>query len=456
MAKEKTVYICKNCGYRSIKWLGKCPSCGEWNTLEEQTATAFAAPAPKNQARARSKQTQAQLLSGIRDVSTDRTSTDIAELDRVLGGGVVNGELILLSGDPGIGKSTLALQMAANIAQKATVLYISAEESAEQVKIRANRLNLSGQIYILPQTDLSAAEEALSSLNPQFVIVDSIQTVYLPQINSSPGSITQLKECTERLMHWAKVRGISTPIIGHVTKEGTVAGPKMLEHMVDCVLFFEGERHYQYRILRALKNRFGTTDEIGIFSMADKGLSEVLNPSASFIAERANAASGSAVTALLEGTRPLLVEMQALVIPSFAANPRRTASGVDFNRLLILLAVLEKHAGLRLSNQDVFANTIGGFRIDEPAADMALLAALASAYNNQPLKNDCLILGEVGLSGEVRRINHLKKRLNEGAKLGLKYAIVPKHNLDDISLKDLPLQIIGVETVRDALQVLLQ
>ena len=456
MAKEKTVYICKNCGYRSIKWLGKCPSCGEWNTLEEQTAIAFAAPAPKNQARARSKQTQAQLLSGIRDVSTDRTSTDIAELDRVLGGGVVNGELILLSGDPGIGKSTLALQMAANIAQKATVLYISAEESAEQVKMRANRLDLSGQIYILPQTDLSAAEEALSSLNPQFVIVDSIQTVYLPQINSSPGSITQLKECTERLMHWAKVRGISTLIIGHVTKEGTVAGPKMLEHMVDCVLFFEGERHYQYRILRALKNRFGTTDEIGIFSMAAKGLSEVLNPSASFIAERANAASGSAVTALLEGTRPLLVEMQALVIPSFAANPRRTASGVDFNRLLILLAVLEKHAGLRLSNQDVFANTIGGFRIDEPAADMALLAALASAYNNQPLKNDCLILGEVGLSGEVRRINHLKKRLHEGAKLGLKYAIVPKHNLDDISLKDLPLQIIGVETVKEALQVLLK
>lgn len=456
MAKEKTVYICKNCGYRSIKWLGKCPSCGEWNTLEEQTAIAFAAPAPKNQARARSNQTQAQLLSGIRDVSTDRTSTDIAELDRVLGGGVVNGELILLSGDPGIGKSTLALQMAANIAQKATVLYISAEESAEQVKMRANRLDLSGQIYILPQTDLSAAEEALSSLNPQFVIVDSIQTVYLPQINSSPGSITQLKECTERLMHWAKVRGISTLIIGHVTKEGTVAGPKMLEHMVDCVLFFEGERHYQYRILRALKNRFGTTDEIGIFSMADKGLSEVLNPSASFIAERANAASGSAVTALLEGTRPLLVEMQALVIPSFAANPRRTASGVDFNRLLILLAVLEKHAGLRLSNQDVFANTIGGFRIDEPAADMALLAALASAYNNQPLKNDCLILGEVGLSGEVRRINYLKKRLNEGAKLGLKYAIVPKHNLDDISLKDLPLQIIGVETVKEALQVLLK
>ena len=456
MAKEKTVYICKNCGYRSIKWLGKCPSCGEWNTLEEQTTIAFAAPAPKNQARARSKQTQAQLLSGIRDVSTDRTSTDIAELDRVLGGGVVNGELILLSGDPGIGKSTLALQMAANIAQKATVLYISAEESADQVKMRANRLDLSGQIYILPQTDLSAAEEALSSLNPQFVIVDSIQTVYLPQINSSPGSITQLKECTERLMHWAKVRGISTLIIGHVTKEGTVAGPKMLEHMVDCVLFFEGERHYQYRILRALKNRFGTTDEIGIFSMADKGLSEVLNPSASFIAERANAASGSAVTALLEGTRPLLVEMQALVIPSFAANPRRTASGVDFNRLLILLAVLEKHAGLRLSNQDVFANTIGGFRIDEPAADMALLAALASAYNNQPLKNDCLILGEVGLSGEVRRINHLKKRLHEGAKLGLKYAIVPKHNLDDISLKNLPLQIIGVETVKEALQVLLK
>ena len=456
MAKEKTVYICKNCGYRSIKWLGKCPSCGEWNTLEEQTAIAFAAPAPKTPARARRNQPQAQLLSGIRDVSTDRTSTDIAELDRVLGGGVVNGELILLSGDPGIGKSTLALQMAANIAQKATVLYISAEESAEQVKMRANRLDLSGQIYILPQTDLSAAEEALSSLNPQFVIVDSIQTVYLPQINSSPGSITQLKECTERLMHWAKVRGISTLIIGHVTKEGTVAGPKMLEHMVDCVLFFEGERHYQYRILRALKNRFGTTDEIGIFSMADKGLSEVLNPSASFIAERANAASGSAVTALLEGTRPLLVEMQALVIPSFAANPRRTASGVDFNRLLILLAVLEKHAGLRLSNQDVFANTIGGFRIDEPAADMALLAALASAYNNQPLKNDCLILGEVGLSGEVRRINHLKKRLNEGAKLGLKYAIVPKHNLDDISLKDLPLQIIGVETVKEALQVLLK
>lgn len=454
--KKKLSTSAKIGGYRSIKWLGKCPSCGEWNTLEEQTAIAFAAPAPKNQARARSKQTQAQLLSGIRDVSTDRTSTDIAELDRVLGGGVVNGELILLSGDPGIGKSTLALQMAANIAQKATVLYISAEESAEQVKMRANRLDLSGQIYILPQTDLSAAEEALSSLNPQFVIVDSIQTVYLPQINSSPGSITQLKECTERLMHWAKVRGISTLIIGHVTKEGTVAGPKMLEHMVDCVLFFEGERHYQYRILRALKNRFGTTDEIGIFSMADKGLSEVLNPSASFIAERANAASGSAVTALLEGTRPLLVEMQALVIPSFAANPRRTASGVDFNRLLILLAVLEKHAGLRLSNQDVFANTIGGFRIDEPAADMALLAALASAYNNQPLKNDCLILGEVGLSGEVRRINHLKKRLHEGAKLGLKYAIVPKHNLDDISLKDLPLQIIGVETVKEALQVLLK
>lgn len=456
MAKEKSIYICTNCGYRSIKWLGKCPSCGEWNTLEEKTTVTQSAVAPKNQFRERNDAAQARLLSDIEDVSTSRLSTDIGELDRVLGGGLVNGELILLSGDPGIGKSTLALQMAANIAQKETLLYISAEESAEQVKMRAKRLNLDKQIYILAQTDLSLAEEVLNTVNPQFVVIDSIQTVYLPAVNSSPGSVSQLKECTERLMHWAKVRGITTLIIGHVTKEGTVAGPKMLEHMVDCVLFFEGERHYQYRILRALKNRFGTTDEIGIFSMVENGLEEVLNPSASFLAERAEASSGSAVTAVLEGTRPLLVELQALVIPSFAAIPRRTASGVDFNRLAILLAVLEKHAGLRLSNQDVFANTVGGLRIDEPASDLALLAALTSAYNNLPLKSDCLILGEVGLSGEVRRINHLKKRLNEGAKLGLNYAVVPKRNLDELSSKELPLKTIGVSTVKEALKAVLK
>lgn len=456
MAKEKNIYICSNCGYRSIKWLGKCPSCGEWNTLEEKTTVAQSAVAPKNQSRGRNAAAQARLLSDIEDVSASRLSTNIAELDRVLGGGLVNGELILLSGDPGIGKSTLALQMAANIAKKRTVLYISAEESAEQVKMRAKRLGLDGQIYILAQTDLSSSEEVISSVNPQFIIIDSIQTVYLPQVNSSPGSVSQLKECTERLMHWAKVRGITTLIIGHVTKEGTVAGPKMLEHMVDCVLFFEGERHYQYRILRALKNRFGTTDEIGIFSMAENGLEEVLNPSASFIAERTETSSGSAVTAVLEGTRPLLVELQALVIPSFAAIPRRTASGVDFNRLAILLAVLEKHAGLRLSNQDVFANTVGGLRIDEPAADLALLAALAGAYNNLPLKSDCLIVGEVGLSGEVRRINHLKKRLNEGAKLGLSCAVVPKRNLDELSSKELPLKTIGVSTVKEALKAVLK
>lgn len=461
VAKEKVVYICANCGYRSIKWLGKCPSCGEWNTLKENAVTPSVSAAPKNQARAATTgNIQAQLLSGIADLNETRLSTNIAELDRVLGGGLVHGELILLSGDPGIGKSTLALQMAANIAKKSTVLYISAEESAGQIKMRANRLDLSGQIYILAQTDLTKAEEVLNNLNPDFVIIDSIQTIYLPQVNSSPGSVSQLKECTERLMYWAKGKGITTLIIGHVTKEGTVAGPKMLEHMVDCVLFFEGERHYQYRILRALKNRFGTTDEIGIFSMAENGLEEVVNPSQTFIAERAGESSGSALSAVLEGTRPLLVEIQALVTPSFLANPRRTASGVDFNRLLILLAVLEKHAGLRLSNQDVFANTIGGFRIDEPAADLALLAALASAYNNIPLRNDCLILGEVGLNGEIRRINHVKKRLNEGAKLGLKYAIIPKSNFEELNIKDFNkdfnLEIVGVRTAKEALSALLK
>lgn len=389
MAKEKTVYICKNCGYRSIKWLGKCPSCGEWNTLEEQTAIAFAAPAPKNQARARSKQTQAQLLSGIRDVSTDRTSTDIAELDRVLGGGVVNGELILLSGDPGIGKSTLALQMAANIAQKATVLYISAEESAEQVKMRANRLDLSGQIYILPQTDLSAAEEALSSLNPAIC-----HRRFHPNRLSAADQLLPRKYHPIKRMHRAAHALGESPRDQHPnhrtrhqrrhrrrSKNARAHGRLRLIFRGRTALSIPHFARSQKSFRHNRRNRHFLHGR----QRTERGLKSLRQ----FYRRARQCRLRQRRDCLLEGTRPLLVEMQALVIPSFAANPRRTASGVDFNRLLILLAVLEKHAGLRLSNQDVFANTIGGFRIDEPAADMALLAALASAYNNQPLKNDC-------------------------------------------------------------------
>ena len=456
MSKEKVVYVCDNCGYRTIKWLGKCPACGEWNTLKENNVAPKTAVAEKNLARQRKNgENKALALNTIADLSEERKDSGISELNRVLGGGLVLGELILLSGDPGIGKSTLALQMAAEIAKKETVMYISGEESAGQIKMRATRLGLNSNLYILAQNDLSKAEEELKVIKPALVIVDSIQTVYLPQINSSPGSVTQLKECTERLMFWAKDWDITTVIVGHVTKEGNVAGPKMLEHMVDCVLFFEGERHYQYRTLRALKNRFGSTDEIGIFSMEEDGLKEVLNPSQVFISERSEQAVGSAITASMEGTRPILVEMQALTIPSFYAQPRRTASGVDFNRLLIILAVLEKYAGFKLSNQDVFVNVAGGLKVDEPAVDLALLAALASGYNNQAIAGDWLILGEVGLSGEVRRINHLKKRLNEGAKLGLKRAIVPKSNLDDKNiLNDCPLEIKGVSDISQALKLL--
>ena len=456
MSKDKTIYVCDNCGYRTIKWLGKCPACGEWNTLKENNVAPKTAVAEKNLARSQTKgDNKALTLSSIADLSEERKDSGISELNRVLGGGLVLGELILLSGDPGIGKSTLALQMAAEIAKKERVVYISGEESAGQIKMRAARLGLKGDIYVLAQNDLSKAEEELKALKPSLAIVDSIQTVYLPQVNASPGSVTQLKECTERLMFWAKDWNITTVIVGHVTKEGNVAGPKMLEHMVDCVLFFEGERHYQYRTLRALKNRFGSTDEIGIFAMEEDGLKEVLNPSQVFISERSEQAMGSAITASLEGTRPILVEMQALTIPSFYAQPRRTASGVDFNRLLIILAVLEKYAGLKLSNQDVFVNIAGGLKIDEPAVDLALLVALASGYNNQALDSDWLILGEVGLSGEVRRINHLKKRLNEGAKLGLKKAVVPKSNLEDKNiLNDCPLKLYGVSNIAQTLKIL--
>jgi DNA repair protein RadA/Sms len=452
MPRASTVYRCQQCGFASAK-PGTCPDCkrstGELVPLVEERG----GPAPSGRRRSAPAGTRPVPLAEVALEHGDRTLTGIAELDRVLGGGVVRGSLVLIGGDPGIGKSTLLLQAARAMARVAPpVLYVSAEESAAQVKMRADRLGVAGDGLLLwAEDDLSAVQGELDTIKPRALVVDSIQTVFLPDVESAPGSVAQVRECGARLMTLAKGLGIATFLVGHVTKEGALAGPRVLEHLVDTVLYFEGEQHHAYRVLRAVKNRFGSTNEIGVFEMAGGGLIEVPNPSGFFLAERPVDAPGSVIVSALEGTRPLLLELQALVARASFGTPRRTVLGADYNRVCVLLAVLEKRAGLPIGNQDVFVNVAGGGRVVEPAADLGIVIAAASSYLERPVPGDVLILGEVGLTGEVRAVTGVETRLRAAAHLGFKSAIVPRSNADGA----LPLPVRGVATVSDALAALL-
>jgi DNA repair protein RadA/Sms len=452
-SRDASVHRCQQCGFASPK-PGTCPDCkratGELLALVEEH------PAPARRARrAPTPQSRPQPLRAITLERGDRVETGVGELDRVLGGGVVRGSLVLIGGDPGIGKSTLLLQAARALARVAPpVLYVSAEESAAQVKMRADRLGIGAEGLLLwAETDLAAVQAALDDVKPRVLIVDSIQTVFLPELESAPGSVAQVRECGGRLMTLAKGLGIATFLAGHVTKEGSLAGPRVLEHLVDTVLYFEGESHHAYRILRAVKNRFGSTNEIGVFEMGERGLAEVKNPSGFFLAERPTGAAGSVIVSSLEGTRPLLLELQALVARASFGTPRRTVLGADYNRVCLLLAVLEKVAGMPLASQDVFVNVAGGGRVTEPAADLGIVIATASSYLDRPVPGDVLVLGEVGLTGEVRAVSGIEMRLKEAAALGFRRAVVPRSNVGDRAR--LPLDARGVATVSDALEALL-
>lgn len=431
--------------------MGKCPGCGSWNSLiEEIVKPNTFQPSTKGTARP-------VLLTQVESGKYSRTLTKLSELDRVLGGGLVPGSLILLGGDPGIGKSTLLLQMAANLAQQEyRLLYISGEESAEQIKMRAERLEIeSGNLYLLPETDLEVIESCISDVNPHLVIIDSIQTIYNPQMTSAPGSVAQVRDCSARFLQIAKQNKITILLVGHVTKDGNLAGPRVLEHMVDTVLYLEGERHHAFRILRGVKNRFGSTNEIGVFEMREQGLVEVLNPSEMFLAERPIGVTGSVVVPCIEGTRPILLELQSLVSPTSFGNPRRLTTGLDLNRLLLMVAVMEKKLGFVLGNQDVYLNIAGGVRIDEPATDLGICMAIASSIRNQVFPSDLLVVGEVGLTGEVRAVSQIEKRLQEAAKFGFKRCLIPDNNLKYLNNK-MPIEIIGVRTVEEALQIALK
>ncbi|EJD65737.1 DNA repair protein RadA [Bacillus sp. 916] len=453
MAKSKTKFICHSCGYESAKWMGKCPGCGAWNTMVEETIKK--APANRRAAFSHSVQT-VQKPSPITSIETSeepRVQTKLEEFNRVLGGGVVKGSLVLIGGDPGIGKSTLLLQVSAQLADTAgSVLYISGEESVKQTKLRADRLGINSQmLHVLSETDMEYISSAIQEMKPAFVVVDSIQTVYQSDITSAPGSVSQVRECTAELMKIAKTNGIPIFIVGHVTKEGSIAGPRLLEHMVDTVLYFEGERHHTFRILRAVKNRFGSTNEMGIFEMREEGLTEVLNPSEIFLEERSAGASGSSIVASMEGTRPILVEIQALISPTSFGNPRRMATGIDHNRVSLIMAVLEKRGGLLLQNQDAYLKVAGGVKLDEPAIDLAVAVSIASSFRDTPPNPADCFIGEVGLTGEVRRVSRIEQRVKEAAKLGFKRMIIPEANADGWTIPK-GIEVVGVANVAEALR----
>lgn len=455
MAKKKTKFVCQECGYESTKWMGRCPSCQSWNSMVEEWIDSASNKTKGFVTGVSSKDSKPQSITTIERELEERISTSMVELNRVLGGGIVPGSLVLVGGDPGIGKSTLLLQLSAKLARnKYKVLYISGEESIKQTKLRADRLGVAAEeLYVLAETDLDYIEKAIKDISPTLVIIDSIQTVYQQEIMSAPGSVSQVRECTAAFMKIAKTNGIAIFIVGHVTKQGSIAGPKLLEHMVDSVLYFEGERHHTYRILRAVKNRFGSTNEIGIFEMKEEGLEEVLNPSEIFLEERTEGTAGSTVVAAMEGTRPVLVEIQALVSPTSFGNPRRMATGIDHNRVSLLMAVLEKRVGLLLQSQDAYLNVAGGVRLDEPAIDLAIAISIASSFRNQPTNPTDVVIGEVGLTGEVRRVSRIDQRVNEAAKLGFKRAIVPQKNLGGWTVPN-NIQVMGVNTLEEAIDVL--
>lgn len=452
--KNKTLFYCTDCGNELPKWQGQCPACGAWNTIVEQPA------APKTSVSKRSGgsmrlSTKAQKLSEITITDETRFLTGMNELDRVLGGGAVKGSLVLIGGAPGIGKSTLMLQICNELCKKCTVLYASGEESPRQIKLRAERLGVFGDsLYLLAETDLEDVIEAVHTNKPDILIVDSIQTMSLGSSDTTPGSISQVKQCTTALMNLAKSEDVTIFVIGHINKEGSIAGPKVLEHMVDCVLYFEGDQHVAFRILRAAKNRFGATNEIGVFEMLDRGLKEIPNPSEMLLASRPENAPGNCVTCIMEGNRPVLAEIQALIAPSSFSNPRRTSNGLDYSRAMLLLAVLEKRGGLLLGNCDAYINVIGGLYIDEPAADLAAVLALASSFRDRPLPYDMAAIGEVGLTGELRSVNAANQRLSEIHRLGFKKAIVPAAIMTKTTHID-GLQLIPVKNIREALATIL-
>ena len=449
MAKAKTVFVCSSCGYESAKWLGKCPACNEWNSFyEEKISSTVSSNNPSN----RPKNAVPRKLKEVEGISEVRTSTGIGELDRVLGGGLVKGSLVLVGGEPGIGKSTLILQLCDKIKGEGKVLYVSGEESAEQVKIRADRLGINNDdIMFLGETDIDAIQDAILSINPKLVIIDSIQTMYSAEITSAAGTVSQVREITARIMRISKGHRITTIIIGHVTKDGNIAGPRVLEHMVDTVLYLEGERYFSYRVLRSVKNRFGSTNEIGMFEMRNEGMVQIKNPSQILISDRSDNPPGSIIVASMEGTRPLLIELQALTTPSVYGLPRRAANGIDYNRLTMLIAVLEKKASMPLGSQDVYLNVVSGIRLVEPAVDLGTVLAIASSFRNISIPNDVVAIGEVGLTGEIRSVNMIEKRIKEIEKMGFKKCIIPENN-KKLLKEDYKIDIIGVRTINEALQ----
>jgi DNA repair protein RadA/Sms len=448
--RAKAIYVCQQCGAQSLKWVGRCPDCGEWNSMVETVESRDTSP--PSSIRPRGKP---QRLSDVPSEGFQRMPVPMAEFSRVLGGGIVPGSVVLIAGDPGIGKSTLLLQVAALVSGSVgKVLYVSGEESAPQIKSRSQRLGVSAeQVYLVTETDVDLIVDHVHELRPQLVVVDSIQTISAPELSSSAGNISQVRESAARLTEVAKGEGVPVFLVGHVTKEGSIAGPRVLEHMVDAVLYLEGERFHAYRLLRSVKNRFGSTDEIGVFEMSGQGMLEVTNPSEAFLSERSDG-TGSAIAVTLEGTRPLLVEIQALTSTTSFGLPRRTANGIDFNRLLLLAAVLSKRVGLRLHDQDIFVNVVGGLRINEPAADLSVALAIASSYRDVPVAQDLAVMGEIGLSGELRSISQPTKRLNEAARLGFTRCLLPR----SVRLsRDRPpgVEVVRAGSLREALDVAL-
>ena len=461
MAKAKSVFVCSECGYEAPKWMGRCPSCGSWNTFYEEKLEATSSSGNVVKLRESEKPRKLNSVEGRDEI---RTKTGYEEVDRVLGGGLVKGSLVLLGGEPGIGKSTLILQLCNKLASEGNktagdenrgiVLYVSGEESAEQVKLRADRLNIDNDnIMFLGETDIDAIETQILDIKPKLVIIDSIQTMFSNEITSAPGTVSQVREITARIMKCCKQNQITTIIIGHVTKDGNIAGPRILEHMVDTVLYLEGERYFSYRILRSVKNRFGSTNEIGMFEMKNEGMCEVTNPSSVLISEDSEEVPGACIVCSLEGTRPLLVELQALTTTSIYGIPKRTGNGIDFNKIALLIAVLEKRARMNLGNQDVYLNVVSGMKINEPAIDLGIAAVIASSFKSVYIPKNTAIIGEVGLTGEIRAVNMIDKRLKEAQRLGIKRIIIPQNNAKLLK-ESYKLDIIGVKNINEALRAL--
>lgn len=449
--KSKSVYVCSECGFESPKWLGKCPDCGKWNTMQEEIREPVRSI--KSSSSRQSSAVHSVPISEISVTDEERYHTGMSELDRVLGGGIVKGSLILVSGEPGIGKSTILLQICGYLGKKLKILYVSGEESARQIKLRASRLGVeNSNLYLLTETDIENVIEQIKTNKPDLVMIDSIQTMNLAELNSSPGSVSQVRECTAAIMRVAKSLEIPAILVGHVNKDGVIAGPKVLEHIVDTVLYFEGDRQMSYRILRAVKNRFGSTNEIGVFDMSEDGLHQVENPSQALLSGRPTGVSGTCVTAMIEGSRPILAEIQGLATATGYGNPRRMATGFDYNRMSLLLAVLEKREGFYFANLDAYVNVVGGLRLDEPAGDLAVALALISSLKDKPINSEAIAFGEIGLAGELRSVTNVEARIGEADRLGFKKCILPYHCLSRIGRRFEHIELVGVKDVRQAFE----